>query len=256
LITLTPFPIHFSETGKDAIAVRSPLGIHPELALEALGIHDVKGTIVLHGGAAAMSPDIMDDARLFMRDSVVKFAQEHQLLVSFGGTRSGAMQALGDAYTDALADFPLLGLCPIHPVIYPGHPQDRYTLFKPMFQVNDEKRERYPLDPNYTHFILLEAENFGSESHMMVDMLGVFGRSGVSIIFNGGQIAREEAMRQLHKRNPVITVKGSGRAADEILDPTSDLYQRRPPNDTLHVVDFGDSAALFEMLNGMFPFVS
>lgn len=89
---------------------------------------------------------------------------------------------------------------------------------------------------------------------MMVDMVSVFGKPGVSIIFNGGQIAREEAMLQLHRGNPVITVRGSGRAADELLDPASDLFRRIPRHANLQVVDMGNGEALYKILESAFQF--
>ena len=249
---LKPFTITFPQAGRTAHALRAPNGITAEQALNLLGLTDYSGCIVLHGGAAGMSLAKQDAVRALLRDALVPFAEEYQMLVAFGGTRAGAMAALGDAYRTSGATFPLVGLCPINVVSYPGHPAERHTPIRPIFANRLGTPARYPLDPAYTHFILLEDGDFGVESRMMVEILGAFGKPGISLVINGGQITRDEVTRQLHRGRAVIVIAGSGRAADDLLDAGTNLRRRQPTDAAIITVQIDDPAALRQTLAAHF----
>lgn len=217
--TLRPFTIHFDQTDTNAQAVRVRGLIQPEVALDALGIIDFSGTIVLHGGASNMSDELMRPIQRLFREGLVPFADDHNVLVVYGGTHSGTMAALDAAYAEHGASFPLIGICPLRGVSYPGHPLDRKSPFRPLFRngkPNEAESERFPLAPHSSHFILIEQGYFGVESRLIAEMIHARGRPGVSLLINGGQIARREVISQLHQSRPVITVAQSGRFADQL----------------------------------------
>ncbi len=248
MTSLKPFTITF-DNGNQAQAIRTTPGIQAQQALDILNLNHVNGTIVMHGGAAKTDNALLDSIRVFLRQSIIPFAQANQFVLVFGGTRSGVMQAVGDAYRKAGATFPMLGICPINPVSYPGHPADRHTPRKAIFDKHFATKERYPLDDNYTHFILLEDGHFGIESRLMVDMTQVSGLPGVAILINGGKISEHEALLQLNRHHPLIVIKGSGRIADVFATPDAAIHQRYPTDVQPIIIDLNQPDTLLQTLN-------
>ena len=250
MTTLTPFTIRFPN-GKSAQAIRTQPGIKALHALEILGLDHVNGTIVMHGGAANTDHNLLNGIRAFLQQSIIPFAQENQFLLVFGGTRSGVMQAVGDAYRQANATFPMLGICPIDPVSYPGHPAERQTPHSTLFPVVEKEKTRYPLDDNYSHFILLEDGHFGIESRLMVDMTHVDDKPGVALLINGGKISEHEALLQLNRHHPLIVIRGSGRIADVFANPDADIHSRYPTDANLTFVDLDQPGMLTNTLQNI-----
>ncbi len=82
------------------------------------------------------------------------------------------------------------------------------------------------LDPNHSHFVLVQTEHWGSETAAMYELARMFsqGRSSIAILINGGAIAIQEALYNVRQKRPIVVIQGSGRAADEIAW----LWQEQP----------------------------
>ena len=75
------------------------------------------------------------------------------------------------------------------------------------------------LDRNHGGFVLTRGEGWGSESETLfklAEAAGGNGRAGAVVLANGGQIAAHEVSRFLEAGWPVVPLRGTGRAADEL----------------------------------------
>jgi len=215
--------------GAPAQAVRVPIGADPGAALAALDLPPYRATVVIHGGAGAMDPALIDAVTRFFALSLAPFAEWHRVLIADGGTRAGTMAAMGAARRAVKGTFPLVGVAPLGAVSYPGS--------------GLPETGRAPLDEGHSHFVLLEADAFGAESALLVGLLRAAGVPGAALIVNGGPIVREEVAAHAALKNPVIVVAGSGRAADELIDSQGAL-RAEMPNLTLEVVPLAHPPSL------------
>lgn len=195
--------------GALARAIRVPVDVDARAALAALDLPPYRAIVVMHGGAGGMEPELIDDVARFFALGLAPFAEQHRVLIADGGTRAGTMAALGAARQAIKGTFPLVGVAPLGAVSYPGGrlPSDDLA----------------PLDAGHSHFVLIEADSFGAESSLLVDLLRAAGMPGAALAVNGGPIVRQEVAAHAALGNPVIAVGGSGRVADELIDPHSAL---------------------------------
>jgi len=216
-----PFTISFDERQATAICV----GPHepPERVLAALALPPYRGAIVVHGGASALEASAMALVRAFFAEGVVPLADERRLLVADGATQTGVARLAGEARAAAGATFPLVGVAPHRYVTYPGGPPPG--------------RERFALNPEHSHFVLVEGSKFGVESEFLVGLLHGAGVPGLALIVNGGKIVLAEVRAQAAQRTPIVIVRGSGRVADRLADSTSAERRMLPPGARLYVTD-------------------
>jgi hypothetical protein len=195
----------------------------PARALAALALPRYDGIVVVHGGASNMEEDLIRAVQGFVVAGLAPLAEERHLLVVDGGTHSGASQLMGDARREIGGTYPLLGVVPYRSVSYPGGPAP--------------DNERIPLNPSHSHFIFVTGEEFGVESELLVGLLRASGKPGVVLIINGGEIVLKEVIAHVKQGNMLMTLKGSGRTADRLADPTSEERRALPAHARLWVVD-------------------
>jgi TRPM family ion channel len=192
--------------GNRALAVVPPLGTRATDLMRALGIPQPKALIMIAGGAARMDehdhPNLM---RLFT-DGIAHTAATHNALVIDGGTQSGVMELMGQGIAKQQQRPVLLGISPAGNVTYPGKTGHRVS------------SEEVTLDPNHSHFVLVETNEWGGETETMYELAKVFseGCPSFAILINGGAIAKNEVLYNVRQRRPIIVIEGSGRFADEI----------------------------------------
>ena len=202
------FSVNFPN-GQAAEAVRVKPNADPTLILHALGFTDPMPVLFISGGAGNMSEQ---DKHLTYEiiEGVAEFAHEHGLVVLDGGTESGIMKMIGDTRDAAGYTFPLIGISPLGRVDYPGY---------------ENPNKQATLEDNHTHFVLVDAPEWGDESLMIVKLAYALCHDTlkpvVGILVNGGKIAMQEVyLATTHKESQtrigMIIVEGSGRAADEI----------------------------------------
>jgi|GEM_PF-4391298 len=175
-----------------------------------LQIPNYRFSIVLHVGALEMDPQTQKDMTLLLRESLVRFAEDNRALVADGATDTGFVKIMGAAYESGRATFPLVGVTVRHQMLYPDEP---------------EQSDRWYLNDSHTHFVILDGDDFGLESQVLVGLARSSGNYGISIVINGGQITRAEIEMQAALGTPVIVMKGTGRYADALADaePGSEL---------------------------------
>jgi TRPM family ion channel len=192
--------------GNRALAVIPPIGTRATELVRALGIPKPGSVIMIAGGAASMDEhDHLNLTRLFT-DGIAHIAATYNALVIDGGTQSGVMELMGQGIAKQQQRPMLLGISPAGKVTYPGKTRHRVG--------SDE----VTLDPNHSHFVLVETNEWGGETETMYELANVFseGCPSVAILINGGDIAKNEVLYNVRQRRPIIVIEGSGRFADEI----------------------------------------
>ena len=155
--------------------------------------------IALIGGAdhlAEADQEALD--RLF--DTLVAFLDRTATAVVDGGTDSGVMRLIGHAREARHASFRLVGVAPRGAL-------DRRT--------RDGAEIR--LAPGHPEIFLVPGSQFGDETEWLFAAADdLAGGAAPTIVVNGGRLTHEEALLRLAADRLVVTVAGSGRAADEL----------------------------------------
>ncbi len=206
-----------------ARAIRVPPDAPPAEALARLDLPPFRAMIVVHGGASAMEPQHAALVRTWAAAALAPLADAHAILVVDGGTDTGTGQALGAARQTTGARFPLLGVVPEGCALYPGGPPP--------------EAQRIRLNPWHTHFALVEGSAFGVESALLVGLLGAVPVPGLALVVNGGQIVLDEVHAQAGRGQRLVALRGSGRAADALANPSSPERQALPPGTRIDVVE-------------------
>lgn len=142
-----------------------------------------------------MSDAEIERTQAFFEQYLVPFVQEQKAVVMEGGTDSGVIRAIGRAFRSARADSPLIGVVG-----------------------RDIENIHASLETNQTHFILCPGADWGDEVEWIAAAASALAgsASSVNLLFNGGQIAWEDAGCSIKYKRPVLIAEGSGRTADVI----------------------------------------
>jgi hypothetical protein len=222
---------------KNRQSLRIEVGTYDNLpqALDKLGLENPCPVMVVVGGAGG----VQDKDQAAIRQVIELIAQVAQTLgavVVDGGTRSGIIETMGQTRSQNAYQFPLVGVCAVDTVTWPGRSGGFWQRFRD---------QRAPLDTNHTHFILVPGENWGDESiwisEVATQMAGK--RPSVAILINGGQIARDQDIpNNLKAGRKVLVIEGTGRVADELAT--------LPPDTTLmQLIHISEPDRLFKKLN-------
>jgi hypothetical protein len=173
-------------------------------ASSTLGLNPPQPVLVIVGGASGMTAGELVKTKELFDNVLVPYADLHQIAIMDGGTDAGVMQAIGDARSNHNATFPLIGI-----VIEKG------------IGATILENGQFPssiLEPNHTHFILTPGENWDDTASWISAAAGAFSGNApaLTILFNGGEIAWEDAAESVSAGRPVIVAEGSGRTADAI----------------------------------------
>ncbi len=200
--------------GNRAHAVFLPSDTDVQQVPFLLTIPSFRGLIMLAGGAGFMEDNLYPNLAQLFSEGIARFAADHDMLVVDGGTQAGVMELMGTAIAEQGHRSPLLGVSPAGLVSYPGQPD------------TPEQEEHIALDPNHSHFVLVETEEWGGETATMYQLASIFSREcpSVAVIVNGGAIIINEALYNVRQHRPMIVFEGSGRAADEIAR----LWREKP----------------------------
>ena len=73
-----------------------------------------------------------------------------------------------------------------------------------------------PLEPNHSHFVLVESDEWGGETGTMFKLARALNVPVATMLINGGQIAGSEALQSVRNGWQLLVIEGSGRFADEL----------------------------------------
>src|SRR5215831_11913026 len=190
--------------GNRALVVTAPRDASAKAILDALEIASPSAVILLFGGAAGLDDSRKADLETLFADGVTPVAVELGALIIDGGTQSGVMAMMGEAVARSPEACQLLGIAPEGKIAHPeisGAPA---------------RSDGTPLEPNHSHFVLVESNEWGGETGKMLELARAFNTPTIAILVNGGAIAADEALQSVRNGWPLLVFEGSGRFADEL----------------------------------------
>jgi SLOG in TRPM, prokaryote len=192
------------DNGNHAVVVTAGRDADAQTILKTLDIAQPQALIMVFGGAKGL--DDSRKARLveLFRNAIAPAVADAGALVIDGGTESGVMAMMGEALARNGRESQLLGIAPAGKVTYPGGPNDA--------NIGDGA----PLEPNHSHFVLVESDEWGGETGTMFKVAKALNVPVTTMLINGGQIAGSEALQSVRNGWQLFVIEGSGRFADEL----------------------------------------
>jgi hypothetical protein len=192
------------DNGNQAVVVTAGRDADAQSILKTLGIAQPQALIMVFGGAKGL--DDLRKVRLaeLFRSAIAPTVADAGALVIDGGTESGVMAMMGEALARNGRESQLLGIAPAGKVTYPGGPNDANIGGGTL------------LEPNHSHFVLVESDEWGDETGTMFKLARALNVAVATMLINGGPIAENEALRSVRNGWPLLVVEGSGRFADEL----------------------------------------
>jgi hypothetical protein len=192
-------------------AVYLPTEAELPQAIQALNLRFPAPVLVLVGGAAGVEGDDRPNIEGAVRE-IAKAVEAAGAIVLDGGTQSGVMACIGQARSQGNYKFPLVGVAVENLVTWPGR-HEAEGLF-------DKPHKHWPLESNHSHFILVPGNKWGDESPWIAKAASWIstGRPSVTVLINGGSIARKDIANSVIAGREVVILRGSGRFADELAE--------------------------------------
>ena len=198
------------ENGNRAVVVTAPPDASVKEILDALEIASPRAVILLFGGASGLDNSRKAHLATLFADGVTPVAAELGALVIDGGTQSGVMAIMGEAVAQYPGTCQLLGIAPIGKIAH--------LEIAGASAASDGAR----LEPNHSHFVLVESNEWGGETTKMLEIARAFNAPIVAILVNGGAIAADEALQSVRNGWQLLVMEGSGRFADELSAAVGD----------------------------------
>ncbi|MCP4697483.1 MAG: DUF4231 domain-containing protein [Gammaproteobacteria bacterium] len=204
----------------------------PNDCLGKLHLSPPKALIITVGGSKGFDEGLKPRLLQLFSRGIARAAASVDAILIDGGTQTGGMAMMGQGVADRGYKSPLIGIAPASRVTYPG---------APAAQSGEDKA---PLDPNHSHFILVDdVAEWGGQIGLMyrfVETLRSTDVPVVTVLVNGGKLAQSEVLRSVRLGSPVIVFAGSGRLADEIAELCQDPPELIEDPDLAEIVQEGD----------------
>lgn len=193
---------------RGASLVRCGVPCDAASVVAALGLPTGRPVIVVNGGTDELSPDAAAAIARMFTGGVVPLVTSGAATVVTGATDAGVFALLGQALASASGSYVCVGVAPSGVTTWPGRPHDDAAPGSP----------RVPLEPHHTHFVIVDGDEWGSETPVMLAVPGVLADNApsVAVLAGGGQVAATEVAGHLRRRRPVVAIDGSGRLADRL----------------------------------------
>lgn len=226
------FALNFPNNRAVAVHASSPPD-GPSL-MKALNLPPPRAVLLLHGGASDMSPSASSRVRHLV-EAIARIVVKEHIAVIDGGTCTGVMKMMGEAYDAVGGRSPLIGVCPAALVTWPGGPASP---------------ELVSLELNHTHFVLTPGSHWGDETETMFALASTLAADipSLAILINGGSVARRELLFNVRQGREIIIVEGSGRLADVVAGATKGIIA--PPDEEMAAVVREGQLTLFRIEQG------
>ena len=224
--------------GNRAQLVAPPAGTPAASILKALDLGQPKALIMLVGGAAGLEESLKPRlVQLFSRGIAHAVADRNALIID-GGTQAGVMAMMGQGVADRGRNCILLGVVPAGKVTYPGGPTEGC--------IDDGA----PLDPNHSHFVLVESNEWGGETETMYELAEELSKEipVLTVLVNGGKVATREILQSVRHGWAIIVIEGTGRLADEIAIAAREKTEH--PSEEIAAIVKYERIALFDIGEG------
>jgi hypothetical protein len=197
--------------GRTAAAVRARTDSHLGTLLDQLGLAPSRAVILVIGGADSLTTEGSEQLAELLARGVVRVAADAPAVVVDGGTDAGVMALTGQAVARDGHRVVLVGVAPEAKVAYS--------------QVGTSDDARVPLEPNHSHFVLVDGTDWGDTTETMLSFVdALVGRppSVAAVVVGGGPVARAEVAEVARRRWPVVLITGTGGVADELAHTIED----------------------------------
>jgi len=207
--------IRFSN-GNQAQAVMPPINASATDLVHALGLPQPKALMMIAGGASNLDEHTSTELAPLFRDGIAAVAASLDALIIDGGTQAGVMALMGLGVAQQQHKATLLGVAPAGSITYPGKPPGKTS------------NHKVPLDPNHSHFVLVQTDEWGGETETMYALAHVLsqGCPSLAMVIDGGSISKSEVLHNVRQKRPIIIIEGSRRFADEIAT----MVHEKPPS--------------------------
>src|SRR5438067_8824372 len=185
------------ENGNRAVVITASRDPSAKAILDALEIASPRAVILLFGGAAGLEDSRKTRLATLFAEGVTPVAAELGALIIDGGTQSGVMAMMGEAVAQSHITVQLLGIAP----------EGKIT--NPEIAGPSKIPEGASLEPNHSHFVLVESNDWGGETTRMLELARGFNAPIVAILVNGGTVAANEAVQSVRNGWPLLVMEGS-----------------------------------------------
>jgi hypothetical protein len=198
---MVAFEVRFPN-GNRAQAVRVGPDASAAAVVAALALPLPRPLVVLNGGTDKLPEELAAKLRPLLADGLAGMVADGEVTVLSGATDAGIFAILGEGLAGRPARGCCVGVAPAELVTWPGRP--------------GPAGDAVPLEPNHSHFVLVEGSDWGAETGTMFALAEVLsaGSPSVAVLAGGGSVARDEVPANLAQRREVIVLAGSGRYAD------------------------------------------
>jgi len=147
-----------------------------------------------------------------LQDGLARVAAEEQITLVTGGSATGIFALLGQGLAQWGLEAPCIGVAVTGRVTWPG----RIPGWLPRRWFD---RGHIPLEPHHSHFVLVEANDWGQETATMYELVVALSQSGPSLVVfaGGGRITMREMEANARLGQRMILLAGSGRITDTVL---------------------------------------
>lgn len=199
-----------------ALAVLPTADTKVDEIIQALGIPAPKAVILAIGGAGNLDEKLLPRLTQLYGRGIARAAAGAKALIIDGGTQAGTMALMGEGVAAQGYRSILIGVAPVGKVSYPGN----------------DNAEGTPLESNHSHFVLVDGNNWGSETATLFSLVNALTTKpsdsnakgsavkipAIAILAGGGDVSRTEVLRAVRQNLPLLIVKGSGGLAGEIAE--------------------------------------
>jgi hypothetical protein len=193
---------------KTARMVEASANIAARDIINALNLKPPRAMILIFGGAANNLEPSSNSYLEQIFAYIAQLAADIDGLIVDGGTETGVMKLIGQKAAEVQSNPPqILGIAPMERVTYPGG------------QAIQIAEDRASLEPNHSHFVLVQGSRWGDETDKMFEIIGALGDElipTVVILAGGGEISKREILHSVRHGLPIIVIENTGQLSDEI----------------------------------------
>ncbi|HSU49384.1 MAG TPA: DUF4231 domain-containing protein [Segetibacter sp.] len=241
--------------GNQATAVFANSKTKAEDIISELQMADHKAVILIVGGADDLEQKSKDKLTQLFSRGIARGAIEGMAVLVDGGTKAGVMELMGEGVAARGNKTPLIGVAPSGKISIPGG-----------------ATEGTPLDPNHSHFVIVEGAEWGNETSLMfnlvkaltvkiTDVPATISKQGKKIaettkettlpsllvVAGGGEVTKKEILRAVRQNMRIIVIEESGGFADEIAKASKN--KEVSPDDPLLAEILSDGDLHFHKLS-------
>ncbi len=219
-----------------AIIVKSSINEPAENIISTLKLPFKPKSVILVFGGASGSLDVSLSSITILHqilDSILQYASDNEAIIIDGGTKSGIMEIVGQRASELDLNRKLiLGVAPAELISLSNSNDPDHDV------KNSDKNENHKvsLDPNHTHFVLVEGDRWGDETTKLFEIATSLAAADntpvVAILAGGGKISKKEVLFCINQNWPLIVIEKTGYLADEIVSCKNQKQNvgNMPPN--------------------------